>query len=311
MANVTRTGGYMVLALLLGGCSAGGAEDPVQNAAGPAPIVVLDGTEPAALELASAQTNDWNCKPTAEHPEPVVLMHGLGATGAGNWFFHGPQLASKGYCVFSPTYGTGVLGPWVGGIGSMAESAAELDAFVDKVLAATGASQVDIVGHSEGTTVPAYYVKFLGGASKVKRFVGFGANYQGTTLGGLSTLIRLLTSAAPGLADLFSRHACASCLEFMPDSPFMQKLNAGGVAVAGPIYTNIVSRHDQVVTPYTSGVLQAANVTNIVLQDACSQDFSGHLGLAIDPNVTQLVLRALDPENAAPLKCQPFFTFGL
>ncbi len=138
--------------------------------------------------------------------------------------------------------------------------------------------------------------------------MGFGANYQGTTLDGLSTLIGLLTSSAPGLADLFSRDACAACLEFMPGSAFNQKLGAGGVAVPGPSYTNIVSRDDHVVTPYTSGVIDAPNVTNIVLQDACPLDISGHLSLAIDPNVTQLVLRALDPDHAKPLQCQPFFS---
>ncbi|WP_394832611.1 lipase family protein [Pendulispora rubella] len=320
LSRFGRLGGSFVLALWLGGCTAGaqseadqGAGSPTQVDAlkGPVPIVSLQGVESTAAP--SAQANDFDCKPSSEHPEPVILVHGLGSTADGNWFYHGPRIASAGYCVFALTYGTGLLGPWVGGLASMADSAAELGTFVDKVLASTGASKVDIVGHSEGTTVPAYYMKFLGGDAKVKHFVGFGANYKGTTLHGLSTLIGLLTSVAPGLADLFSRHACASCLEFMPGSPFAQKLNDGGVTVAGPSYTNIVSRVDNVVTPYTSGVVEGAgdNVTNIVLQDACRFDTAGHLGMAIDPNITQLILRGLDPENAAPLRCQPFTTLGI
>jgi len=303
MGKMAGIGGSAALALLLGGCSAG-ADETAQSGSSAS----IEGAGTETLSAPSGQVNDWNCKPTAAHPEPVVLAHGLGANGDDNWFFHGPQIAGAGYCVFSTTYGAGILGPLVGGIGPMEDSAAQLGAFVDEVLAATGASQVDVVGHSEGTTVPAYYFKFLGGAAKVKRFVGFGANYQGTSLHGLSTLIGLLTSSAPGLADLFSRDACAACLEFMPGSPFNQKLAAGGVAVAGPSYTNIVSRNDNVVTPYTSGVIDAPNVTNIVLQDACPLDISGHLSLAIDPNVTQLVLRALDPDHAKRLQCQPFFS---
>jgi len=63
-----------------------------------------------------------------------------------------------------------------------------------------------------------------------------------------------------------------------------------------------------VVTPYTSGVFTAPNATNIVIQDRCALDFTGHLGQAIDPNVASLVLHALDP--ASPVRCQPFFDAG-
>lgn len=322
--------GACVLALGLGTSLAGCDEttangthvDATSDAAGAvgdagttlAPGPTTNGTlvsDGGAAPLASSGVNDWNCKPSAAHPRPVVLAHGLGATDQTNWFYHGPRLVKAGYCVFATTYGTGILGPFVGGIESMRTSAAELGGFVDAVLAATGAQRVDIVGHSEGTTVPAYYMKFLGGAAKVERFVGFGSNYQGTTLGGLSTLIDGLTATAPGLADLFRQKACAACLEYMPGSDFLVDLDRGGMAVPGPIYTNIVSRYDEVVIPYTSGIVDAPNVTNIVLQDVCRLDSSGHLGLAIDPNVTALVLRALDPEHAPPVRCQPFTTLGI
>ena len=76
----------------------------------------------------------------------------------------------------------------------------------------------------------------------------------------------------------------------------------------GPTYTNIVSKYDTVVTPYTSGVFTAPNATNVVLQDHCAQDFTGHLGQAIDPNVASFVLNALDPTSA--VHCQPFFDAG-
>lgn len=49
----------------------------------------------------------------------------------------------------------------------MAVSAQELSNFVDQVLNATGASKVNIFGHSEGSIVPRYYLKFLDGATKV------------------------------------------------------------------------------------------------------------------------------------------------
>jgi hypothetical protein len=86
----------------------------------------------------------------------------------------------------------------------------------------------------------------------------------------------------------------------------MAKLNEGGATVPGPTYTSIVTRYDEVVTPYTNGLFDAApNATNIVLQKRCPFDFSGHLGLAADPNVFRLITNALDPANARSFLCTP------
>ncbi|MEU5974659.1 lipase [Streptomyces sp. NPDC047315] len=250
--------------------------------------------------------NDWSCRPSAAHPEPVVLVHGLGANSWVNFLTLAPALRSAGYCVYSETYGETVLGGLAGGLAPMADSAVEVGAFVDRVRAATGAAKVDIVGHSEGTTVPAYYIKHLGGAAKVDDFIGFGSNFRGTTLNGLASL-----AAALGMQDLLTGVGCGACTDYLPGSAFLAKLNDGPVAVPGPTYTSIVTRYDRVVTPYTSGLLTGDNVTNIVLQDKCRLDSAGHLGLAIDPNVTQLVLNRLDPQNTAPFRCLPFTTAGI
>ncbi len=102
--------------------------------------------------------NDFNCKPSAAHPQPVVLAHGLMANKTVNWHTMSPLLANDGYCVFALTYGQrpeidfGVYKP--GGLKKMEVSAGQLSEFVDEVLAATGASKVDIVGHSEGSLMP-------------------------------------------------------------------------------------------------------------------------------------------------------------
>ncbi len=264
------------------------------------------GTGAASAAPPSSGVNDWACVPSAAHPEPVVLVHGLGANAAINFITLAPALAQQGYCVFAQTYGTGILGPTVGGLAPMENSAAQLSAFVDTVRSATGAAKVDIVGHSEGSTVPAYYLTFLGGAAKIAHFVGFGANYHGTTLLGLASLANALH-----LGPLLTGIGCAACTEYLPGSAFLTRLDAGGVAVPGPTYTNIVSRDDEVVTPYTSGIIDAPNSTNIVIQDVCPADATGHLGQAIDPNVAALVDNALDPAHARPLDCQPFDDLGL
>ncbi|WP_020496707.1 lipase family alpha/beta hydrolase [Sciscionella marina] len=271
---------------------------------------VLAGTVSAdAAQQSGARTSGWNdndCKPGAEHPEPVILVHGMFANDRVNFATIAPALSNAGYCVFSTTYGAGPLGPFIGGLDPLAGSAGALGQYVDRIREQTGAGKVDLVGHSEGSTVPAYYMKMLGGAAKVKHYVGFGANYRGTTLHGLGTLAKKLGIDKP-LADI----GCGACHDFLPGSQFLEDLGKGGIAVPGPTYTNIVSKIDEVVTPYTSGLIDAPNSTNVVLQDRCPSDAAGHLGQAIDPNVLDEIERSLDPAHAGPPKCTPFPGFGI
>src|SRR3989440_6006834 len=85
--------------------------------------------------------NDWSCRPSRAHPRAVVLVHGLFANMTDNWQTMSPLLANNGYCVFALTYGNDAsAGPprdQFGGLAPMEQSAAQLSAFVDKVLAAT------------------------------------------------------------------------------------------------------------------------------------------------------------------------------
>src|ERR1700716_2430611 len=133
-----------------------------------------------SLDSPPAGANDFSCKPSAAHPDPVVLVHGLGSTMSENWGYISPLLAARGYCVFALTYGLNPPVPYFGGVIPIEQSAPELGAFVDKVLMATGASKVDLVGHSEGTFMPQYWLKFLGGASKVNRYVAMTPLYNGS-----------------------------------------------------------------------------------------------------------------------------------
>jgi pimeloyl-ACP methyl ester carboxylesterase len=109
--------------------------------------------------------NDFHCKPSAEHPNPVIMLHGLGAN-ANVWSYMGPRFALKGYCAFSMTYGRLPNIPLLGGLNDLIESAHEVSEFVDKVLASTGASKVDLLGHSEGSTLTRVYLKYNHGVAK-------------------------------------------------------------------------------------------------------------------------------------------------
>jgi pimeloyl-ACP methyl ester carboxylesterase len=249
--------------------------------------------------------NDWSCRPSAAHPDPVVLVHGTGATMKENWGELSPILAKAGYCVFALNYGrrTDVPAPFttIGGALPMEQSAVELGAFVDRVLATTGAAKVDIVGHSQGALMPDYYAKFLGGGPKIGRYVGMAPLWHGTNVAGLATLSRLF-GGGTATNDAFVSRYCGACPEFLRGSPFIKQMNGtGGPRVAGIVYTTIMTTHDELVVPYTSGVLDGA--TNVVIQDLCPADPSEHVALAVDPLVFQLVLNALDPAHAKPVRC--------
>ena len=66
------------------------------------------------------------------------------------------------------------------------------------------------------------------------------------------------------------------------------------------IYTNIATRYDELVSPYTSSFLTGPNVTNIDLQAHCALDFSDHLSIISSPITGRYILNALDPRHAAP-----------
>ncbi|KAF9100365.1 hypothetical protein BGX29_006655 [Mortierella sp. GBA35] len=210
--------------------------------------------------------NDWNCKPSGDHPRAVILVHGLIGNGWDNWLYMSPRLAQKGYCVFSLTYGQYKNIPLLAGLDKMENSAAQLSAFVDKVLLATNTTKVDLVGHSQGSLMPRYYLKFLGGQNKVAKYAAFGTIAYGTTLLGIYPFL-----ASLGLYDIVKKvidPVCLSCFQFLEGSPFLEKLNEGGDTVPGVEYKFIVSKFDQVVTPYTNGKLRDNNplVQNVVLQ---------------------------------------------
>lgn len=261
----------------------------------------------AAPDPSPPGANDFTCRPSAAHPRPVVLVHGLGANMSANWSFHSPRLKAAGYCVFALTYGhdsrISFLPYKVGGTVPMEQSAPELAAFVDSVLKATKANRVDLVGHSEGTVMPRYYLERLGGAAKVKRFVALTPLWRGTELAAVAVLRDLgepLGISGPVL-DLVSS-LCGSCPQFLRGSDYLDELNADGEAIPGIKHTNIVTRYDQLVIPYTSGLMRDGG-TNIVVQDVCPLDLSEHALLAFDPVATQLIENALDPAHSTPVRC--------
>ncbi|KAG0371972.1 hypothetical protein BGX24_000916 [Mortierella sp. AD032] len=249
--------------------------------------------------------DDYSCKPSKDKPFPLVLVHGTAVYGPINWAYMAPRFALKGYCVFIVNYGFSPLN-LLYGMDKMEDSAQELKVFIDNVLEKTGAKKVDIVGYSQGTLMPRYYQRYLGGAQKINKYTGFGSIQSGTTLSGLRTFFEKL--------DFFNKikgvlsPLCEACFEMEHKSDWLQKMNQGRNTEAGVKYDLIMSKFDEVVTPYTNGILNATvsdpgQVRMHKLQDYCSIDLSEHILVSYDPIVFQLINSFLDPHATQRVNC--------
>ena len=244
---------------------------------------------PTAPEGDLPGVNDWQCRPTAAHPRPVVLVHGTFGDRRHLLENLSTALLAGGYCVFSLDYGNRATL-------DIPTSAKALRDFVNRVLGATGARRVSLVGHSQGGMMPRYYVKFLGGVRKVDDLVGLVPSNHGTVVTGPGNP---LTQAAFGVV-------CPACVQQTAGSPFLADLNAVDETPGRVSYTQITTRYDEVVVPYTSAYLAPGQrTTNITLQDLCPHDGFEHLGIPTDPVAIQLVLNALGRKGPADPAFRP------
>jgi triacylglycerol esterase/lipase EstA (alpha/beta hydrolase family) len=254
--------------------------------------------------------NDPNCK--SDKP-PVVLVHGTGENQNNNWISLSPLLRNEGRCPWTFNFGavasnqfTGFL-PEAQGLGDITKSASELKAFVTEVLSKTGAKKVDLVGHSQGGMMPHVFIRDLDGASMVDKFVALAPSNRGTKA--MESIISVLIPQSPIKLDISNMplvgQACPACSQQKDTSSFITSLNAKTVTVPQVKYTVIVTERDSVVVPYTSQYLpNSDNVKNIKLQDGCTEDASGHIGISFSERALRFVLNALNDENKTPV-CKP------
>ncbi|QXC63308.1 alpha/beta fold hydrolase [Aquihabitans sp. G128] len=295
--------------LLVGGGSASAAAPrTIPRPAFGAPTNLITGGLASALNpmRSPAGTNDYSCRPSAAHPNPVVLVHGTIGNAYDSWSGLGPVLKSYGYCVFAVNYGAPSWSIFKG-TGDIPTSAAEIGRFVDGVRSATHAAKVDLVGHSQGGSVSRYYANLIGGSAKVGKVIGLAPSNHATTVSGIITLGRFIGVVDPLFALTSWAGLPALQQQTSAGSTFYRNLNGNGETRPGISYTNIATRYDEVVTPYTQAFIAAgsgATVKNTTLQDVCGADFTDHLGITYDTNVYQLVLNALDPADQRPVDCR-------
>ncbi|SDN53307.1 esterase/lipase family protein [Allokutzneria albata] len=232
-----------------------------------------------AVTVAAAATATAAPAACQSGKRPVILLHGTFKKSGSTWDVLAPELTRGGWCAYALDYGNGGLNP-------VTQSARELAAYVDQVLAATGASKVDIVGYSQGGMMPRHYLKFLGGSAKVNALIGIAPSNHGTT---------------QPLAKLLGATFCPACDDQSAGSAFMRALNDGGDLAGSVKYTTIATRYEAVVTPYRGQALSgsASRVTNVVLQDACPLHFTEHLLIPHSRPAVKWVVNALERGGVA------------
>lgn len=154
--------------------------------------------------------------------------------------------------------------------------------------------------------MPRWWLKFLGGAPKVHRYVALTPLWRGTEFYAGATL-RDLGAAFGTDGEQFISQYCTMCMQGLRGSSFLNTVNEGGEAAPGVLYTSLMTRYDELVIPYTSGFMHSPQATNIVIQDLCPTDLAEHLAVAEDPVTRRLILNALDPSTAQKLPCTPLW----
>ncbi|SCG45704.1 esterase/lipase family protein [Micromonospora halophytica] len=172
--------------------------------------------------------------PAAATPRnPVIFVHGFLGEVKTDWSVLVEEFRKEGvtslweFTYWSPQ--------------SNKTTAQELAKAVDSVLAQTGAAKVDIVTHSMGGLNSRWYLKFLGGTSKVDAWVSLGGPNHGT-----------------GWA-----YACwvQACYDMRPGSGLLTTLNAGDETPGSVRYATWWSPCDGIINPDSSVILSGATNT--------------------------------------------------
>ncbi|TCP47332.1 hypothetical protein EV191_112128 [Tamaricihabitans halophyticus] len=266
----------------------------------PAPAAKADSK--AAAVSSGGGYNNWNCKPTKERPNPTIVMHGGGGNPHGHMGTLGASLAARGFCTFLPLYGEIVndvpLGAWV----DLESQADELTDYIDKVLAATGAEKVNLVGDSTGAFQSLYIPKVRGYADKVAKVVAISPPTRGLSESSLMKLANQLgiTSAVKEILDGIGWE---NAVDLAYGAEAIEKLNDGPIAQPGVDYTIIASKTDEIVNPIETSFVRESGVDNIVTQDGCPINIDGHIAIVYNPRTWALVGNALDTNKQTIVPC--------
>lgn len=290
----------LIALVALAGCAGSQAPSPSGTATATSP----GGTNDA--ELAARVTNPANYpgEPPLDVPEkalaanlyctgfthpdkrPVLLVHGTFTRGQEQYDWNYiPLLVQRGYDVCAVTYPDRGLGDQ--------QVSAEYVVYALRYMHAKTGHKVEMIGHSQGATMPRWAIKFWPSArNAVEDFVMQAGPNHGTSIGTPTTLVAKLTSML-GLSSLPLGVFPAGFYQFSPTSQFVKVLNLGDETPGNIDYTSIYGKFDELVEP-SAPVPTAAldwqqhnpHVANILLQNVCPDYIVDHVTIGTTDRLT-------------------------
>jgi len=187
--------------------------------------------------------------PPAITHDPILFIHGWNASSA-TWNTMVANFKAAGYI-------DAEIANWSYNYrSSNAATASLIKQKVDSILAATGATKVDIITHSMGTLSARYYTRNLGGDLKVDALVSLGGANHGT-------------STAYFCFDI-------SCAEMRPNSTFLTNLNSVDETWGDPRYATWATPCDEVINPRSSvALIGAMNTETLCMSHSALHEDSG------------------------------------
>ncbi|MGH2722051.1 MAG: esterase/lipase family protein, partial [Actinomycetota bacterium] len=219
--------------------------------------------------------------------EPVLLVHGLGATGIENWGWNlAGVLPGRGLDVCTVDL--------PGRAWTDIQASSEYVVHAVRAMAAATGRKVDVVGHSEGGLQPRWATRWWSDVrDRVDDIVTLGTPHHGVvdpTFG----LVHCPVPCVPG-----------ALWQMREGSDFLTALNAGDETPGDVSYTSIWSATDELVQLLALGkpTSDLAGASNVRIQDVCPGRPVSHVGLAVDAPTSAVVLDALThPGPADPAR---------
>ncbi len=214
---------------------------------------------------------------------PVLLVHGTGSTPEENWhaLYWLPPLGYPVCTVRLPDRAT-------------IDQQVSVEYVVNAIrrVAAIRHGRIDVIGHSQGGTLPIYALKFWPDlAAKVDDYVGLAP-----------------VASAPATGDVLCATGCSAPFQQLRSNAQWLKYFLLHPLPGGPSYTTIASLNDEIVFPQP----QASHLdgaSNVVIQDVCPNHDPDHFEMADDGAVWAVALDALthpgpaDPSRVPRTDC--------
>lgn len=269
----------LALALGLSACQGGGRDQAL------APALLFE-TPQDLLDAA------LNCD-GFEHPdtEPVLLVHGTFTYGEEQYSWnYRPWLREQGFDVCVVSYPDR-------GFGDQQISAEYVANAVLRMHEMSGGRMIDMIGHSQGASMPRWAIKFWPEVRAVlDDFIMQAAPNHGTEV------------AAAGLIGL--PLVPEAFYQFAPDSNFVTVMNLGDETPGEIDYTSIYTLTDELVQPQlpvSTSVLEPGQdnprLSNIAIQDVCPLWVVDHVTIGTTDGPTALLtLDALRNDGPADIE---------